>query len=147
MNAARGLLVLAAAAVVVAILGVGMGDAPKSPDPAPTGGALIASKQRVASGSAMVQKGKEEFQHEGCDACHAIAATGAKGKLGPRLDTLAGDSVDDDVKNIIKPRADIVEGYEPHLMPTDYAKRMSAADVRAVAMFLKAASGAKQGGG
>jgi mono/diheme cytochrome c family protein len=147
MKAVRGLLVLVAAVVVVAVLGVGMGDAPKSPDAAPTGAALAASKQRVAAGGAMVQKGKEEFDHQGCDACHAIAATGAKGKLGPRLDTLAGDSVEDDIKNIIRPRADIVQGYQPNLMPTDYAKRMGADDVRAVAAFLKAASGGKQGGG
>lgn len=147
MTALRGLLVLAAVVVLAAVAGVAMGDAPKSPDPPPSAKDVAAARQRIAAGGPTVQKGKEEFQAEGCDTCHAIAATGAKGKLGPRLDTLADDSVHDDVDNIVKPRADIVEGYEAHLMPTDYAKRIPADDITAIATFIKAASGGKTGGG
>jgi mono/diheme cytochrome c family protein len=147
MTALRGLLVLAAVVVLVAVAGVAMGDAPKSPDPAPSASDVAAAKQRIATGGPVVQKGKQEFEAEGCDTCHAIAATGAKGRLGPRLDTLADDTVDDDVTNIVHPRADIVEGYEPNLMPTDYAKRIPADDIRAIATFLKAASGGVAKGG
>ncbi len=144
MSAVR--LAVTALVVVVmggAIVGVGTGSAPKG-DPAPTGTALAASKQRIASGGAAVQRGREEFEEEHCDACHAIAATGAKGKLGPRLDTQ--DEAAAEIRaNIADPRADIAEGYEAHLMPTDYATRMSAREIDDVVAFIKAASGGQEG--
>jgi mono/diheme cytochrome c family protein len=147
MTALRGILVLAVVAILVAVAGVAMGDAPRSPDPAPSAADVAAARQRIAAGGPVVQEGKREFDAEGCAGCHAIAATGAAGKLGPRLDTLADDSVQDDIDNIVKPRADVVEGYEADLMPTDYAKRIPADEIKAIATFIKAASGGKAAGG
>lgn len=43
--------------------------------------------------------------------------------------------------NIVRPRADIAEGYPANLMPTDYAKRIPADEIQAIATFIKAASG------
>jgi mono/diheme cytochrome c family protein len=143
MTALRVVLGLAVLAVAVAVAGIAMGSAPKSPDPAPTGAALTASKQRIASGGGQVQEGKREFEARGCDACHAIAATGANGRLGPRLDTLADDKVADIVESITEPRKDIAPGYEADLMPVDYAKRMDAGEIKAIATYIKAASGSK----
>ena len=60
-----------------------------------------------------MQEGKREFEARGCDACHAIAATGANGRLGPRLDTLADDKVADIVESITEPRKDIAPGTKP----------------------------------
>ena len=125
-----------------AVVGIGQGSAPKN-DPAPTGATLVASKKAVASGGPKVQKGKEEFSEEGCNRCHALAATGAKGKLGPRMDT-QDDPVAVVEENITEPHKDIAEGFEAHLMPTDYATRLGKAGVADVAAFIKAASvGAK----
>lgn len=90
-----------------------------------------------------MQEGKREFEAQGCDACHAIAATGANGRLGPRLDTLADDKVADIVESITEPRKDIAPGYEADLMPVDYAKRMDAGEIKAIATYIKAASGSK----
>ena len=139
-------LALAAVVVVLGVLvvfGVAQGGPPKS-DPAPTGAALAASKTRIAKGGKDVREGMMEFESEGCDRCHSIAATGADGKIGPRLDTLADDSVSTDVTNIVKPRADIVKGYPADLMPTDYAKRIKPDEIQAIAKFLKAASGSEK---
>lgn len=142
-------LALAAVAAVVLVLpmaGVATGSAPKG-DPAPTGAALTASKQAIANGNMVVQRGKEEFEEEHCDSCHAIAATGAKGKLGPRMDA-QGDPLKEIVGNITDPRSDIAEGYEGKLMPTDYASRMDADEIKALATFIKAASaGSSEGRG
>lgn len=148
MNPVRaGLAALVVAVMGIAVLGIGMGDAPASPDPAPKTAEVAAAKQRIAAGGKEVQEGKAEFEADGCDACHAIAASGAKGVLGPRLDVLADDSVQDDVKNILQPRVDIVEGYEKNLMPVHYGSSInSKKDVEAIAAYVKAASGAKKGG-
>lgn len=142
--------VLGAVVVVfmgVGIIGIGMGDAPSAKDdPAPTSAALQASKAAVARGGEAVRQGEEEFAQEGCGRCHAIAATGAKGALGPRLDTQAGP-VGEIAGNIIAPRKDIRPGYEDELMPTDYGEEMTPEQVQDVAKFLSAASaGSKDSG-
>jgi mono/diheme cytochrome c family protein len=142
LGAARAALAVVVVLVMgAAILGIGMGDAPKPEDPAPKGAALTASKQRIASGSASVKAGAQEYEAHGCDSCHAIAAGGSKGVLGPRLDTLADDDVKGIVGDITDPRDEIVPGYEANLMPDDYAKEMSSKEIREVADYIKAASG------
>jgi mono/diheme cytochrome c family protein len=140
MRSAR--IVLAAVVVVVmgvAIAGVGMGDAPKG-DPAPTGAQVAASKLRIAHAGSTVAEGRREFETEGCEACHAMAADGRKGVLGPRLDTDT-DPAKEIRSAITDPRADIVKGYEPNLMPTDYSKTMTPAELDAVVAYIKATSG------
>lgn len=142
---------LAGIVVVVlglALAGVGMGDAPKN-DPAPTGAMLAASKASVAHGDASVQRGKEEFEEHHCDSCHAIAATGAKGQLGPRMDAQGDEELSDIEENIAEPTADIAEGYEANLMPRDYAEELGSKGIEDVAKFIMAASttGKGEGGG
>jgi mono/diheme cytochrome c family protein len=56
-----------------------------------------------------VRRGRELFADQGCDRCHSIAAIGAGGKLGPRLDTLDAD-LDDNLESIAEPRHDIADG-------------------------------------
>lgn len=143
-------LVIGLVVVVVfglAIAGVGTGGPPPyhqpagAKVPAPTGARLAASKRRIEQGSALVRKGRDAFADEGCDACHSIAATGAKGRLGPRLDVLYDPerAIEGD---ITQPRAEIVPGFQGNLMPADYAKRLEPEEIRALAAFIKAASGA-----
>jgi mono/diheme cytochrome c family protein len=129
---------LSAVVLALAIAGVATGSAPKN-DPAPTAKELASSKAAIASGNAAVQHGEALFESQHCDSCHAVAAIGAKGKLGPRMDA-QDDPLRDIVGNITDPRTDIKPGYEGKLMPTDYASRMSAADIKDLARFVKAAS-------
>ncbi|MGI8660974.1 MAG: c-type cytochrome [Thermoleophilaceae bacterium] len=135
-------LVLAAVVVVVmglAIAGVGMGD-PPGKETAPIGRALAASKMRIAQGGRKVRRGRKAFEAEGCDACHSVAAIGAGGRLGPRMDRQT-DPAANIVENIEHPRVDIRPGFPAKLMPTDFVQRMGKKEIRRVAAFVKAASG------
>ena len=149
MSALRAVLALAVAvAIVCAVLGVGMGEAPAERMPPPSTAATAAAKQRIAAGGATVRRGRELFSNEGCDRCHAIAAIGAGGALGPRLDTLTEES-EDVRESIEEPRDHITDGFPEQLMPADYADRLSDADLDALAAFVAASSGLRDedGGG
>jgi len=133
---------LAALVVLVmgcAIAGVGMGEAPAEREPAPSQAQVAASAQRIAAA-----EGRRLFDDQGCGRCHAIAAAGADGKLGPRLDTLDEDAADI-AESIAEPRDDIADGYPGKLMPGDYAERMDDAQIAALAAFVAAASGVEAG--
>jgi mono/diheme cytochrome c family protein len=143
----RGLLALVVVAVMgCAIAGVGMGESAAQRAPAPSAAAIAAAKQRIAVGGATVRRGRELFTAQGCDRCHSIAAIGADGKLGPRLDTVDA-KLEDNLESISDPRHDIREGYPEHLMPTDFADRLNDADLQALAAFVTAASGGERDGG
>ena len=93
-----------------------MGEAPAEREPAPSAAQVAAARERIAAGGAEVRRGRALFADEGCDRCHSIAAIGAEGKLGPRLDTLDED-LDDNLESIAEPREDIADGYPEKLMP------------------------------
>ena len=134
-------LALATLVVVVmgcAIAGIGMGDAPAEREHAPSPARSAAAADRIAA----FPEGRRLFADEGCDRCHSIAATGADGKLGPRLDTL-DDDAEDIVESIADPRDDTTDGHPEKLMPTDYAQRLDDAELAALAAFVAAASGAE----
>jgi len=136
-------LALAALTVLVmalAITGIGMGEAPAERDAAPPASAIAAAKQRIAAGGAAAARGRALFEDEGCDSCHSIAATGAEGKLGPRLDAI-DDDAGDVAEAIVEPREDIVDGFPEKLMPDDYAQRLSDGEINQIAAFVATASG------
>jgi len=54
-------------------------------------------------------RGRALFEDEACGSCHAIAATGAEGRFGPRLDAIDDDS-DDIAEAIVEPREDSGRG-------------------------------------
>lgn len=133
-------LVLAALVVVLmgcAIAGIGMGEAPAEREPAPSAAVVEGARQRIA---ALDPQGGRLFAAEGCDRCHSIAAIDADGKLGPRLDRL-DDDAEDIARSIVDPRDESEDDYPEKLMPTDYARRLSGSEIRALAGFVAAASG------
>lgn len=137
---------LAALVVLVmgaAIAGVGMGEAPAERQAAPAVTAVAAAKGRIAAGGAAAARGRALFEDEGCDRCHAIAATGAEGRLGPRLDAV-DDDADDIAESIVEPREDIVDGFAERLMPADYASRLGGAEVADLAAFVAAVAGSDE---
>jgi cytochrome c551/c552 len=123
-----------------AIAGAGMGEATAERGRAPSPAAVAAAEQRIA---ALAPQGVRLFSDEGCDRCHAIAAIDAEGRLGPRLDTLDDNDAEDVADSIADPRDDIADGYPEELMPDDFAQRLSAAESRALARLVAAASGAR----
>jgi len=136
-------LALAALVVLVmgaAIAGAGMGEAPAERQAAPTAAAVAAATGRIAAGGAATARGRRLFEDEGCDRCHAIAATGAPGRLGPRLDVI-DDDADDIAESIVEPREDIVDGFPEKLMPDDFGSRLSDVQVADLAAFVAAAAG------
>ncbi|HEV2774180.1 MAG TPA: cytochrome c [Solirubrobacteraceae bacterium] len=138
-------LALAALVVLVmafAISGVGMGEAPAERQAAPAADAVAAAKQRIDAGGATTARGRALFADEGCDRCHSIAAAGANGRLGPRLDTI-DDDAEDVAEAIVEPREDIVDGFPERLMPDDYGERLSDAQVAALAVFVATAAGSE----
>ncbi len=141
-------LVLAALTVLVmgiAIAGIGMGEAPAERRAAPAAAAVTAAKERIAAGGAGVARGRALFADEGCDRCHSIAATGAEGKLGPRLDVI-DDDAGDIAEAIVEPREDTVDGFPEKLMPDDYGDRLSETQVADLAAFVAAAAGSEDEG-
>jgi mono/diheme cytochrome c family protein len=121
-----------------------MGEANAEREPPPSRAAVAAAKQRIAAGGAGVRQGRRLFTAEGCDRCHSIAAIGAEGVLGPRLDMLEAD-LHDTVESIADPRHDITEGYPEKLMPTDFG--LGDAELQALAAFVTTAAGGEAGGG
>ncbi|MEA2151653.1 MAG: hypothetical protein QOD69_3483 [Solirubrobacteraceae bacterium] len=147
MSPVRAVLVVVVAAVMgCATIGIGMGDATAAREPAPSEAQVAAAGQRIAAGSASVRRGRELFASEGCDRCHAVAATGAEGRLGPRLDTLDEDA-DHNLESIVDPRHEITDGYPENLMPVDLAKRLDRAELQALADFVTTVSGGGGDGG
>jgi hypothetical protein len=141
VSAVRAVLaVLVVAVMGCAILGIGMGEAPAERERAPDAAQERAARERIAGGGASVGLGERLFTDEGCDRCHSIAAIGAQGKLGPRLDTLDED-LDDNLESIEEPRDDIADGYPERLMPDDVGERLGADDLLALALFVTTASG------
>jgi mono/diheme cytochrome c family protein len=141
-------LLIGLAVVVVmglAVLGIGMGDSPLGSAPPQfrdlPAQAVAAQRERLAGADETVQEGREEFLEEGCGDCHTVATVdGADGELGPRLDVL-DDDLDEIVADIMAPATGGPPGYSLKLMPRDYGERMDPEDIRAIATFLKAASG------
>lgn len=70
-----------------------------------------------------------------CGACHKIA--GQQGVLGPDL-TRIGASRDEAFlrRAIIEPNADITEGFQPNLMPSNYGEQLYAKELEVLVAYL-----------
>ena len=98
-----------------------------------------------------VAAGKLLFASQGCSSCHALAAVGANGQVGPNLDTaLAADAKADNnmaltafVKDsIVNPSSYLAKGYGDGIMPKNFGQTLKSAQIDdLVALIL---SGAKQ---
>jgi cytochrome c oxidase subunit 2 len=73
----------------------------------------------------------------GCTSCHTLADAKSTGTVGPDLDKgLATASVGQIREDIAAPNAKIAPGYQAGLMPQDFAKRLSPAELNALASYL-----------
>ena len=77
--------------------------------------------------------GRAVFARMGCGSCHRLAAAGSSGQIGPPLDQVL------DRHTAATLRAKITDPGAGSIMPQDFAKRMSSADLRALVAFLLAA--------
>jgi len=73
-----------------------------------------------------------------CSSCHTLADAKATGTTGPDLDkVLASASLADIKQDIASPNAEIAAGYQAGIMPQDFAKRLTPAELTALATYLK----------
>ena len=75
------------------------------------------------------EAGKTVFANNGCAACHALAAAGAKGTIGSDLDklpaaaTAAGQPLAEYIReSIVEPGKVIAPGYPANVMPATFAQ-------------------------
>jgi cytochrome c oxidase subunit 2 len=82
--------------------------------------------------------GKTVFNANGCGGCHTLAAAGAAGTVGPKLDGLG--LTDSQIReSIVDPGAKIATGYS-NIMPPSFGKTLSKQEIDALVKFI-AASG------
>lgn len=127
--------VLAGVAVVVVFavgaLGIGLGE---EGHPGLDAAGIETFRQAIAAGGDTVSRGRALFATEGCSKCHAIAAAGYGGKLGPVLDT---EKANEEPEEFLE---GIVERDEASLMRTDYDERVTEDEAQALAEFVAAAA-------
>ncbi len=81
--------------------------------------------------------GKQVFASAGCGSCHAFAAAGSNGQIGPDLDkTLVRKDADYIREGILDPSAEIAEGFGPGIMPENYDDSLSDKQVEDLVAFL-----------
>jgi len=111
--------------------------------PASSGGSTGGSTSGAAGDPA---NGKTIFTGSaGCGGCHALAAAGTTGAVGPALDDLsgsaqkAGQPLDAFIKtSIVDPSAFVAEGYPDGVMPTNFGSTLSASDIDDLVAFISA---------
>ena len=82
--------------------------------------------------------GKKVFLDSGCGGCHTFKAAGTKGAVGPDLDTtLKGKSADFIQQAITDPNKEIAPGFQPSIMPQDYASQLSQQQLADLVAFLQ----------
>lgn len=89
---------------------------------------------------ALATHGADVFAANGCASCHALAAAGATGTIGPDLDeTLAGKDSAYIEEGIVDPDATIADGFNAGIMPATFGDDISAEDLEALVAFLESA--------
>ena len=130
MRAAAGVALLAAAVAV--LTGCGGGD----DDEARRAGRTPA----VAASTA--DPGLRVWAAQGCGSCHSFAAAGSSGDFGPDLaETLRGAPRALIRTGIVDPGAAAAPGYASGMMPEDYERRMSRAELDRLVAFIERAAG------
>ena len=73
-----------------------------------------------------------------CGACHRVA--GEEGELGPDLTEIGLEKSRDFLRTaILDPDADVADGFEPEMMPTDYGEQLYATELEMLIDYLAAA--------
>jgi cytochrome c oxidase subunit II len=90
--------------------------------------------------------GAAVFEDAGCGSCHTLADAGTTAETGPDLDRVLRGTDEEVVReSIVDPNADIAEGYQPNVMPQDFAERLSDQELDALVRYLVETAG--RGGG
>lgn len=86
--------------------------------------------------------GGQVFANNGCGACHTLAAAEASGTVGPNLDdVIPGQDTAQVEESIIDPDAQLAQGFEAGVMPTNYETAITPEDLKLLIEFLLASVG------
>jgi cytochrome c oxidase subunit 2 len=82
--------------------------------------------------------GKQTFTGAGgCGACHTLADAGTSGTTGPDLDKFLKGKTPAFIKtSIVTPNAFVEKGYPANVMPQNFAKQLSAAQINGLVAYL-----------
>ena len=110
--------------------------------------ATTTSASSTASGAASgasAAEGKQVFLgSSGCGSCHTLAAAGTTGTVGPNLGTdvvsnakKAGMSLKAYIsESITKPNAFITPGFQPNIMPQNFAQTLTPTQIQSLVDFI-----------
>jgi cbb3-type cytochrome c oxidase subunit III len=92
------------------------------------------------AGLAGATTGEQIFTAAGCAGCHTFAKAGSNANIGPGLDDLAdaagGGSPEEYVReSLLEPDADVVEGFQPGVMPS-FEGKLSDKQLQALVQYL-----------
>ncbi len=83
-----------------------------------------------------VKTGVAAIEKYGCATCHDLE--GSEGDLGPKLNGIGNKMSDAKlVEAIVKPNAEIAEGYEADTMPDDFGEQMRVSELNLIVEYLK----------
>lgn len=101
-----------------------------------TGGGTAAPQTAAIDAKALFVNGAGSAT--ACGACHVLAAAGTNGQTGPNLNKFieAGDDKAAIKDMIVNPNAEVAKGYAKGIMPLDYGKTLSAAQIDALVNFI-----------
>lgn len=92
-------------------------------------------EETVAAQRVPLESVEEAIAEFGCGACHTVA--GEESDVGPNLTAIGAKR--DRVylrRSILDPNADITEGFEADMMPTDYGEQMYAIELEMLVNYL-----------
>jgi cytochrome c oxidase subunit II len=102
--------------------------------------AWVKEQQRLAREGGAVQ-GKALFTQQ-CGSCHTLADAGTLGQVGPNLDeVLQGADAEFIMESIVDPSAEIAQGYQDGVMPSNYAEIFTQPQLDGLVEYLLNATG------
>ena len=97
----------------------------------------------AGGGKTAATSGKDIFAAAGCSSCHTFGPAGSKGTVGPDLDQLPAEAKRGGKplaaftrESIVSPDAYLEPGFQKGVMPTDFAQKLSSAQIDALVKFL-----------
>jgi cytochrome c oxidase subunit 2 len=102
--------------------------------------AWVEEQRRLAREGGAVQ-GADLFAAQ-CGSCHVLADAGTLGQVGPNLDeALQGADAEFIMESIVDPSAEIAEGYQDGVMPSNYGEIFTEPQLEGLVEYLLEATG------
>jgi cytochrome c oxidase subunit II len=105
------------------------------------GGGGGGAQAGATDGKTLFTQGNADTGATACGTCHKLADAGTAGGTGPDLDqVLKGKDAAFIKQSILEPDAEIAQGFQPGIMPSNYGDTLSAEQVDALVKYLSEAT-------